>query len=108
MFINLPLEITSYPLRFIEKHYILLFIVTKIEIISCCCLVTQSCLTLCDPHGLQLATLLCPCNFPGKNTRMGCHFLLHGIFLTKGSNLHILQWQVDSLPLSHLGNLINK
>ena len=60
MFINLPLEITSYPLRFIEKHYILLFIITKIEIISCCCLVAQSCLTLCDPHGLQHTRLPCP------------------------------------------------
>ena len=32
---------------------------------------------------------------------MGCHFLLQGIFLTQGSNLHLLRWQVDSLPLSH-------
>ena len=32
----------------------------------------------------------------------GCHFLLQGIFLTQGLNLHlshILHWQVDSLPL---------
>ena len=60
MFINLPLEITSYPLRFIEKHYILLFIITKIEITSCCCLVAQSCLTFCDPHGLQHTRHPCP------------------------------------------------
>ena len=33
---------------------------------------------------------------------MGCHFLLQGIFLTQGSNLSLLQWQADSLPLSHL------
>ena len=25
--------------------------------------------------------------FPGKNTGVGCHFLLQGIFLTQGSNL---------------------
>ena len=24
--------------------------------------------------------LLCPWNFPGKNTEAGCHFLLQGIF----------------------------
>ena len=30
------------------------------------------------------------------------HFLLQGIFLTQGSNQHLLFWQVDSLPLSHL------
>ena len=29
-------------------------------------------------------------------------FLLQGIFLTQGLNLHLLHWQADSLPLSHL------
>ena len=35
--------------------------------------------------------LLCPWDFPGKNTGIGCHFLLQGFFLTQGSNqcLHI-------------------
>ena len=40
---------------------------------------------------------------PGKNTGVGCHFLLQGIFLTQRSNLHLLHllhWQVDSLPLA--------
>ena len=31
-----------------------------------------------------------PWDFPGKNTRVGCHFLLQGIFLTQGSKLHLL------------------
>ena len=59
------------------------------------------------PHGLQLTRLLCPWDFPGKNTGVGCHFLLQGIFPTQGSNLRLrclLHWQVDSLPLGHLGN----
>ena len=33
---------------------------------------------------------------------MGCHFLLQGIFPSRGSNpglLHLLHWQADSLPL---------
>ena len=33
---------------------------------------------------------------------MGCHFQLQGIFLAQGLNLcllHLLHWQVDSLPL---------
>ena len=34
------------------------------------------------PHGLYPARLLCPSNFPGKNTGVGCHFLLQGIFPT--------------------------
>ena len=28
------------------------------------------------PHGLWPARLLCPWNFPGKSTGVGCHFLL--------------------------------
>ena len=35
-----------------------------------------------QPHRLQPARLLCPWNSPGKNTGVGCHFLLQGIFLT--------------------------
>ena len=41
-------------------------------------------------------------------SRSGLHFLLQGIFLTQGSNpclLCPLHWQVDSLPLRHLGSL---
>ena len=49
----------------------------------------------------------CPWDFPGKNTGVGCHFLLQGIFLTQGSNLHLLHlvpWQADPLPLCQLGS----
>ena len=53
-------------------------------------------------HGLYPVGQLCPWNFPGKNTGVGCRFLLQGIFPTQGSNLlilNLLYWQVDSLPL---------
>ena len=40
------------------------------------CLVTRLCLTLLPPHGLSPARPLCPWDFPGKNTGVGCHFLL--------------------------------
>ena len=56
-----------------------------------------------QPHGLQHTRLLCPWNFPGKNAGAGCHFLLQGIFLTYGSKQRLLHWQVDSLPLCHIG-----
>ena len=56
------------------------------------------------PHGLHQARLLCPWDFPGKNTGVGCQFFLQGIFPTQGSNLHHLNWQADSLPLSHQGS----
>ena len=42
------------------------------------------------PHGLQPTRLLCPWDSPGKNTAVGYHFLLQGIFLTQGSNLCLL------------------
>ena len=46
--------------------------------------------------------LLCPRDSPGKNTEVGCHFLLPWILRTQGSNLHLfclLHWQTGSLPL---------
>ena len=63
-----------------------------------CCSVAQLCLVLWQPRD---AGLLCPWDFPGKNTAVGCHFLLQGIFHPQGSNLCLLHWQKDSLPLSH-------
>ena len=36
------------------------------------------------PHGLWPTRLLCPWNFPSKNTGVCCHFLLQGIFPTQG------------------------
>ena len=58
-----------------------------------------------QPRGLWPARFFCPWDFPGKNTGVGCHFLLQGIFPTqesKPSLLCLLHWQADSLPLSHL------
>ena len=46
--------------------------------------------------------LLCPWDFPGKDTGVGCHFLLQGIFWIQGSNSHLLHWRVDSSSLSHM------
>ena len=76
----------------------------KYLICCCCCTVAQLCLTLLQPHGLQLTRLLCPWNSPGKNTGVGCYFFLQGLLLTQGSNLCRLHWHADSLPLSHLGS----
>ena len=36
------------------------------------------------------ARLLCPWDSPGKNTAVGCHFLLQRIFPTQGSNPRLL------------------
>ena len=58
---------------------------TQVNLLSCS--VVQSCLTLCDPHGLKPPRLLCPWDSPGKNIGVGCPFLLQRIFLTQGSHL---------------------
>ena len=61
----------------------------------------QSRPTLCNC--MESTRLLCPWDSPGKNTGMGCHVLLQGIFPTQRSNLHLLyllHWQAGSLPLA--------
>ena len=69
-----------------------------------CCLVAKSWRTLLQAHGLWPARLLCLWDFPCKNTGVGCHSLLQGIFPTQRWNSSLLCWQVDSLPLSHQGS----
>ena len=57
-----------------------------------------------QPRGLQPVRLLCPWDFPDKNTGVGCHFLLEGIFPTQGSNPCLLHcWQI-LYHLSHQGS----
>ena len=53
------------------------------------------------PHGLWPARLLCPWDFPGKSTGVGCHFLLQRIFSTQGSNLGVPHCKQTLYCLSH-------
>ena len=70
---------------------------------SVSCVVANSGTTVCDPMD---------CSPPGasvrgisrENIRLGCHFLLQGIFPTQGSNPSLLSLQADSLPLIHVEN----
>ena len=50
------------------------------------------------------ARLLCPWNFPGKNTSLGCHSFLQGIFPTQGSNLGLLHCRQVLYHLNHQGS----
>ena len=58
-----------------------------------------SCFTVSDclpPNRLQPTRLLCPWDFPSKNTGVGCCSLLQGIFQTEGSYpcfLHLLHYR---------------
>ena len=79
-----------------------------VSVRACACTGTHLVMSISlHSHGQQPARLLCPWNFPSKNTGVGCYFLLQGIIQTQGSNLclwYFLHWQVDSLPLCHLGS----
>ena len=59
-----------------------------------------------SPHGLQLTRLLCLWDSPGKNTGVACPFFLQGICQPQGSNLCLLHWPADSLPLAPPGKPI--
>ena len=74
--------------------------VTSIAFVVVVIVESLSCVRLLWPHGQQPTRLLCPWDFPGKNTGAGYHFLLQGIFLTQGSNSSFMHCQADSLLLS--------
>ena len=66
------------------------------------CLVTDSCPTLCNPMDCSPPGFSVHGDSPGKNTGVGCHAFLQGIFPKQGSNpclLCPLHWQAGSLPL---------
>ena len=63
-------------------------------------LVAQSCPTFWDPMDYSL---LGSSVNSGKNTEVGCHFLLEGIFLTWGSNLGLLHYRQILYHLSYQG-----
>ena len=46
---------------------------------------------------------LLPWDSPGKSTGVGCHFLLQGIFPTRGSNPGLPHCKQTLYPLNHQG-----
>ena len=55
------------------------------------------------PRGLSPTRLLCPWDFPRKNTGVDCHSLLQGTFPIQGSNVGLLHFRQILYFLSHLG-----
>ena len=74
---------------------------------ACVCAQSLSHVQLFVTSALQPARFFFPWDFPGKNTGVGCHFLLWGIFLTHGLNPRLLHWPVDYLPQTHQGSLLS-
>ena len=70
---------------------------------KCGCAHTQSCPTLCDIMDCSPPGSSAHGDSPGRDTRVGCHFLLQRIFQTQGLNLSplcLLHREVGSLPLA--------
>ena len=83
----------------IDKCYLRLCVLCVL-----CAKPLQACLILCDPMDCR-PPVSSPWDSPNKNTGVGCHFLLQGIFPTWGSNLcllRVLHWQGGALPLAPL------
>ena len=70
------------------------------------CLVTQLYPTLCNPMDCSLPGSSVHRDTPGKNTEVGCHALLQGIFPTQGLNPGLPYFRWILYWLSHQGNII--
>ena len=87
------MEVRCFLTVYLIQRY-LTFVKTHLNVYSNGCYLLHvhysvSCSVVSDslwPHELQPARLLCPWDLPGKNTGVGCHSLLQGIFLTQGLN----------------------
>ena len=67
----------------------------------CCAMSLQPC--PCDPMDCSPPGSSVHGASPGRNTGVGCHALLQGIFQTQALNpglLRLLHWQAGSLPLT--------
>ena len=88
-----------------RREYQTSFCLSHSYVCVCVCVCVCICMRLCIyiyvcvhvraysvvwPHGLLPIRLPCSLDFPGKNTRVICHFLLQGIIPTQGSNPHPL------------------
>ena len=71
------------------------------------CLVVQSYLTLCDLMDCSPPGSSVHGDCPGKNTGVGCHALLQGIFPTRGLNPGLLHCRQIFLPSEPRGKLKN-
>ena len=92
-----------------------IYMISRMYIHICVlCLVAQSCLTLYDPMYCSPPGSSTHEDSPGKNTRVGCHALLQGIFPTQELNLGLPHCRQilyhpshQGSPCTHIGVYIN-
>ena len=78
---------------------------------ACVCVQVLSCVWLFATLWTVARQAPLPMGLSGKNTGVGCHALLQGIFPTQGLKLcplHLLHWQAGSLPEAPLGKLLGR
>ena len=91
----------NYPQRFCDLNF-------KKKLLKYACMLSH--VQLFETPWTLVTRLLCPQNFPGKNTGVSCHFLLQGIFPIQGLNSRLLYCrqspalQADSLSTETPGN----
>ena len=77
---------------------------TEYTLSAVLCLVTQLCPNRCDPMDWSLLGSSVHGDSPGKNTGVGFHALLQGIFPTQGSNVGLPNYRHLLYQLSHQKN----
>ena len=107
--VSMPsLAIVNSAAMNIWVHFFSLGIYTRVKLLDymvflSMCSVASVVSDSSQPLGLRPTRLLCPWDFPDKNTRVSCHSLLQGIFLTQRLNLcllHLLHCRGIIYPLT--------
>ena len=104
--IKMSLKLISSDASSLTEDGLPLSVFTWSSLYTCVCVCTFSHDHLFAAPWTVPARLLCPWNFPGKNTGVDCCYLLQGIFLTQGWNPQLWplpHWQKGSLPLMSPG-----
>ena len=89
-FLSFPLSLSFFSSSFLLYYLVIGYVFNYMLFFVVAVICSLSHVQLLQPHGLWPARLLCPWDSPGKNTGMGCHFLLQGIFLTQELNPGLL------------------
>ena len=94
--------ICSFSKKYLHTHYVPRAVQSTARVVVH--LATQSCPTLCDPMDWGLPGFFVHGDSSGKNTGVGCHALLQGIFLTQESNQDLLHCRQILYQLSYQGS----
>ena len=86
-----PLRCCQFTRRYLFVYLLSFLQVWRLIFLQVCGSVPKSCPTLLRPCGLWPNRLLCPWDFPNRNTGVGCHFFLQEIFQTQGWKLFLLR-----------------